>query len=153
MSYQINTQCDRCGICLEVCKAGAIVQTAQTFAIIAEKCKSCGACAARCPKGAIVLSENTGGSKSERPPVSPMPLDGRGLHGRHCRHRDHRHSHRFAGWIIRLVFPGKGRRRERTIETEGPRRPGRHDDRRSRPERHRGKKHSSTFHNCMRRSM
>ncbi len=46
--------CNGCGICREVCEAGA-VRIGNVARIDAEKCTGCGTCAERCPTGAIVM--------------------------------------------------------------------------------------------------
>jgi ferredoxin len=48
-------RCNSCGVCLEVCREGAMVMEGGRAFILGEKCTACGACHKSCPEGAVVL--------------------------------------------------------------------------------------------------
>jgi len=51
------TKCERCGRCLSICEAGAIINTDDEVpAIIPFLCEGCGACVVICPSSAISIS-------------------------------------------------------------------------------------------------
>ena len=53
--------CDQCGLCAEVCPAGAISQDAKgVYRIDKALCLGCGLCAESCPKGLIVFDPDGG---------------------------------------------------------------------------------------------
>ncbi len=147
MSYQITVECVQCGMCEEICQAGAIVKMDQKYVIIAEKCESCGACAAECPKGAITSSGPTANFESEHTSTR-LPEWGE-CDGRHFHHAGHKHQHRFMNWIGWLVPIGGENRRRSNIETKGERGFGRCENRKRRLERHRWSGHSSNNQNNM----
>jgi pyruvate formate lyase activating enzyme len=55
MTAKVNEQCDRCGTCISVCSANAILLLAESLEIDAALCTGCGACVKICPFGALSL--------------------------------------------------------------------------------------------------
>jgi formate hydrogenlyase subunit 6/NADH:ubiquinone oxidoreductase subunit I len=55
---EINrTKCNLCGLCVEVCKCGAIVQVNDVISVLeTEDCLWCTLCEAICPTGALTCS-------------------------------------------------------------------------------------------------
>jgi Fe-S-cluster-containing hydrogenase component 2 len=53
--YIITAECIKCGICVEVCPAGAIEESDEQFTII-ETCINCGKCKDACPIEAIKIT-------------------------------------------------------------------------------------------------
>ena len=154
MSYQINSECKRCGLCQTACPAGAVVKIDEAYVIVAERCRSCGACAVRCPRGAITISQ--GPRDFELRGTRPEPLErGDPFHrlGDHCRAHFHhacrghggrrhpphgRHGRRdrngFLNWIGRLLWPAGERQRKPGSRTGEERHLDRREGRRVMPE-------------------
>jgi len=54
MAYVIDKEkCIGCGVCVDQCPAGAIIQEGDKYRIDREKCTECGSCVDVCPVGAI----------------------------------------------------------------------------------------------------
>ena len=53
LTVTVSGPCTSCGICRDLCLAGAVEMTAKGARIIPENCKGCGRCAAACPEKAI----------------------------------------------------------------------------------------------------
>jgi ferredoxin len=49
-----SQKCTACGVCADVCPAGAI-QVNNVAEVDREKCTGCGACVAQCPRAALSL--------------------------------------------------------------------------------------------------
>jgi MinD superfamily P-loop ATPase len=49
-------RCDDCGLCVSVCRFGALSGENGKVAVDPGRCEGCGACALACPKGAVSLS-------------------------------------------------------------------------------------------------
>lgn len=52
MAYIITSECVKCGICVEICPASAIIESDEQY-IITSACISCGKCLEACPIDAI----------------------------------------------------------------------------------------------------
>ncbi len=52
-------RCSGCGICVQVCPAGAI-STEHATIVDAERCTGCGRCVTECPQGALILKKRSG---------------------------------------------------------------------------------------------
>ncbi|MEW5767677.1 MAG: 4Fe-4S binding protein [bacterium] len=57
MAYKITDECVLCGVCMDVCPAGAIKEGEEKYSIDPEACTDCGSCAEVCPSDAIVGPE------------------------------------------------------------------------------------------------
>lgn len=54
MAFEIDQeQCAACGVCVDSCKQGAIIEEGDKYKIIPEKCTDCGDCAEVCPVSCI----------------------------------------------------------------------------------------------------
>ncbi len=63
-----SERCVGCGICQDICRAGAI--TVKEIAVIdLERCIGCGICAEQCPRGALSLYPLKSGDKKQFNPV------------------------------------------------------------------------------------
>ena len=56
MSYIITSECIKCGICVDVCPANAIIEGDEQY-IITSACIDCGKCATSCPLDAIRVTK------------------------------------------------------------------------------------------------
>jgi ferredoxin len=54
LTVEVGPGCTGCGVCVELCHAGAIALE-DGRAVIGSDCKGCGRCAANCPEGAIEM--------------------------------------------------------------------------------------------------
>ena len=52
MAYIITSECVKCGICVDLCPAAAIIESDDQY-IITSACISCGKCVEVCPIDAI----------------------------------------------------------------------------------------------------
>jgi MinD superfamily P-loop ATPase len=53
-----SEKCTGCGVCIDVCPAGAVNLEKGCAYILTSHCKCCGACAVECPPGAISLQQS-----------------------------------------------------------------------------------------------
>jgi ferredoxin len=51
-----NDACDRCGTCIGVCPANALLLLAGSLKVDSGRCTACGTCVAVCPFGALSLT-------------------------------------------------------------------------------------------------
>jgi ferredoxin len=56
VSYIITSECIKCGICVDICPASAIVEGDEQY-IIQSSCIDCGKCADVCPIEAIRITK------------------------------------------------------------------------------------------------
>ncbi|MBI4744077.1 MAG: 4Fe-4S binding protein [Actinobacteria bacterium] len=54
MAFKITEECLNCGVCLDDCPSGAIVEGDDRYTINCDECTECGACAETCPAEAII---------------------------------------------------------------------------------------------------
>jgi ferredoxin len=54
MSYKITEECLNCGVCVDECSSGAIVEGEDKYTISCDNCTECGSCIEICPVDAIV---------------------------------------------------------------------------------------------------
>lgn len=57
----LSVDCTGCGVCLEVCRFGAVSQVGDKFRVEAIGCEGCGVCVKACPVRAIDFPEREGG--------------------------------------------------------------------------------------------
>ena len=57
MAHVITDECVACGLCFEVCPAGAVVRGADRYSIAAEACTDCGLCVEVCPQECILAPD------------------------------------------------------------------------------------------------
>jgi anaerobic carbon-monoxide dehydrogenase iron sulfur subunit len=55
MTAKVNESCDRCGTCISVCPANALLLLSESLVIDAALCTGCGTCVKVCPFGALFL--------------------------------------------------------------------------------------------------
>ena len=76
MVFQVNRElCAGCGVCAEVCSAGAIRMVDQRAVIVDALCSQCEACVEACPNGAITAIS----MPSYHAPVLALPVTESGL--------------------------------------------------------------------------
>ncbi|MBN1129771.1 MAG: 4Fe-4S binding protein [Chitinispirillaceae bacterium] len=56
----IMEKCDRCGTCISVCPANALMLLTEILVVDKGRCTRCGACVAICPFGALRLGRLSG---------------------------------------------------------------------------------------------
>jgi heterodisulfide reductase subunit A len=59
VAYIIPEKCDNCGVCINVCPAGAVEKSPNGLTINPLSCVGCGICVPRCPREAIELKNST----------------------------------------------------------------------------------------------
>jgi len=57
MSFQITSDCNGCGACLDACPIDATIISGSPYQIDSEHCVECEACLDVCEKGAIIPLE------------------------------------------------------------------------------------------------
>jgi ferredoxin len=55
MIAKVNDQCDRCGTCISVCPANALLLLCASLEVAADRCTGCGTCVKICPVAALSL--------------------------------------------------------------------------------------------------
>jgi 4Fe-4S ferredoxin len=61
-----NEACDRCGTCIGVCPANALLLLTASLIVDNGRCNGCGRCAMVCPFGALELVRGPEDTKAER---------------------------------------------------------------------------------------
>jgi ferredoxin len=59
-----NAACDRCGTCISVCPANALLLLSASLEVDHDRCTGCGRCVKICPFGALSL---TGEAEEAKP--------------------------------------------------------------------------------------
>lgn len=63
-----NNACDRCGTCIAVCPANALLLLSGPVVVNRDRCTGCGTCVKICPFGALTLAGGPEGALgNERP--------------------------------------------------------------------------------------